>query len=295
MKYIEKHPMIMIVVGILGISASAIFVRYSTAPSAVTAAWRLLWTVLLMTPVVVTKKQVRQEMRGLDKKTLLLSCISGLFLAIHFAVWFESLKHTSVASSTTIVCTEVIWVCLGYCLFLKGKLSKKALFAIAVTLGGSMLIAWSDSSTGGGHLYGDLLALIAAVAVAVYTLIGRVVRERASTTVYTYLVYSTCAAVLLGLCLVQGQSMVGYGISAVVVGLLLAVFSTILGHSIFSWCLKYFSPAFVSASKLCEPVVAAILAVSLFGELPVLLQLLGGGLILGGVYSYSRIEGKDGN
>ena len=287
--------MIMIVVGILGISASAIFVRFSSAPSAVTAAWRLLWTVLLMTPVVVTKKQVRQEMRGLDKRTLLLSCVSGLFLAVHFAVWFESLKHTSLASSTTIVCTEVIWVCLGYCLFLKGKLSPKALLAIAVTLGGSMLIAWSDSSSGGNHLYGDLLALAAAVAVAVYTLIGRVVRERVSTTVYTYLVYSTCGAVLLGLCLAQGHSLLGYGISAVVVGLLLAVFSTILGHSIFSWCLKYFSPAFVSASKLCEPVVAAILAVFLFGELPAPLQLLGGGLILGGVYGYSRIEGKGEN
>lgn len=294
MRYIEKHPMIMIVVGILGISASAIFVRYSAAPSAVTAAWRLLWTVLLMTPVVLTKKQVRRELLAMDKKTLLLSCVSGLFLAIHFAVWFESLKHTSVASSTTIVCTEVIWVCLGYCLFLKGTLSRKAMLAIAVTLSGSMLIAWSDSSSG-GHLYGDLLALIAAVAVAVYTLIGRVVRERASTTVYTYLVYSTCAAVLLGLCLAQGHSLVGYGISAVIVGLLLAVFSTILGHSIFSWCLKYFSPAFVSASKLCEPVVAAILAVFLFGELPVPLQLAGGGLILGGVYYYSRIEGKDEN
>jgi drug/metabolite transporter (DMT)-like permease len=63
---------------------------------------------------------------------MLLSFLSGLFLAIHFAVWFESLHHTTVASSTTIVCTEVIWVSLGYYLFLKGKLSKKALLAIAV-------------------------------------------------------------------------------------------------------------------------------------------------------------------
>ena len=39
---------------------------------------------------------------------------SGLFLAIHFVLWFESLRHTSVASSTTIVCTEVVWVCLGF-------------------------------------------------------------------------------------------------------------------------------------------------------------------------------------
>ena len=73
-------------------------------------------------------------------------------------------------------------------------------------------------------------------------------------------------------------------------GLLLAVFSTILGHSIFSWCLKYFSPSFVSASKLCEPVVAAVIAGFLFGELPGWLQVLGGILILGGVLWYSRIE-----
>ena len=81
--------------------------------------------------------------------------------------------------------------------------------------------------------------------------------------------------------------------SAVVVGLLLSVFSTILGHSIFSWCLKYFSPAFVSASKLCEPVVAAIMAGILFGEMPVVLQVIGGAMIIGGVYYYSRIEREE--
>jgi len=290
MKYIEKHPMIMIVVGIVGISLSAIFVKYSQAPSAVTAAWRLLWTVLLMTPVVIGKKEVRRELSQVDRKTALLSVLSGLFLAIHFVVWFESLHHTSVASSTIIVCTEVIWVSLGYCLFLKGRLSAKAVAAIAVTLVGSVLIAWADSSSGGAHLYGDVLALVAAVAVAVYTLLGRVIREDTSSTVYTYLCYSACAAVLLMLCLVQGTGLISYGISAIVVGLLLSVFSTILGHSIFSWCLKYFSPSFVSASKLCEPVAAAILASFLFAEIPTALQLVGGVLILGGVFYYSRIE-----
>jgi drug/metabolite transporter (DMT)-like permease len=78
----------------------------------------------------------------------------------------------------------------------------------------------------------------------------------------------------------------------VIVGLLLSVFSTILGHSIFSRCLKFFSPAFVSASKLCEPVVAAILAGFLFGEIPAPLQIAGGVLILGGVLYYSRLENK---
>ena len=290
MKFFEKHPMIMIVVGVLGISLSSIFVKYSMAPSAVTAAYRLLWTVVLMTPVTFGSREIRTELFQVNPKTLLLSCLSGLFLAIHFTLWFESLRHTTVASSTTIVCTEVIWVSLGYALFLKGKMSLKEIMTIGVTLGGSVLIAFADSGSGGTHLYGDILSLLAAIAVAVYVLIGREVRKTASTTVYTYIVYSSCAAVLLLMCLIQGNALRGYGISGIIVGLLLAVFSTILGHSIFSWCLKYFSPSFVSASKLCEPVAAAILAGFLFGEIPSVMQIAGGILILGGVLYYSRLE-----
>ena len=290
MKYIEKHPIIMIVVGVMGISMSSVFVKYSTAPSAVTAAYRLLWTILLMSPITFANREIRQELFHLNRKNLLLSIMSGVFLAFHFTLWFESLRHTSVASSTTIVCTEVIWVSLGYALFLKGRMQFKAVLAIAVTLVGSALIAFADSSAGGDHLYGDLLSLLAAVTVAAYVLLGRVVRETVSTTVYTFVVYSACAAMLLCLCLVQGSPLLGYGPSGIVVGLLLAIFSTILGHSIFSWCLKYFSPSFVSASKLCEPVVAALLAGILFGESPAMLQLAGGALILGGVFYYSRLE-----
>lgn len=281
----------MIVVGVLGISLSSIFVKYSSAPSAVTAAFRLIWTVLFLIPVVLGKSTVRNELFKLPGKTVMLCCLSGLFLAIHFVLWFESLHHTSVASSTTIVCTEVIWVCLGFCLFLKGKLSIKAIAAIAVTLVGSGLVAYADSGEG-SQLYGDILALLAAIAVAVYTLIGRVVRNHTSTTVYTFLVYVACCLVLVLICLLQGYKLFNHGLSPILVGALLAIFSTILGHSIFSWCLKFFSPSFVSASKLCEPVAAAVIATFLFGEMPVPLQLLGGSLILVGVYWYSRIERK---
>ena len=290
MKLIEKKPIVMILVGVVGIAMSSIFVRYSQAPSAVTAAWRMLWTVALMTPAVLLKGSVRRELWEMPPRLWGVTVASGLFLAAHFVLWFESLRHTSVASSTTIVCTEVVWVALGFCLFLKGKLSGKAVAAILVAVLGSILIAWADFE--GGGLYGDLLALGGAIATAAYTLLGRTARKTLSTTVYTYVVYATCTLVLAATCLVQGQSLVAYGISAPIVGLLLAVFSTILGHSIFSWCLKYFSPAFVSASKLCEPVVAGVMAGFLFGELPGMLQILGSILILTGVLYYSTLEGK---
>ena len=245
-----------------------------------------------MTPAVACSGKRRRQLCQTDSKTVLLCILSGIFLALHFTLWFESLNHTSVASSTTIVCTEVIWVALGWRFFLKGKLTGKACLAIAVTLAGSVLIALSDSS-GGSHLYGDLLALLAAIAVAVYTLIGRIARATTSTAVYTYLVYLACAFTLVVMTFSQGLSLAGYGGSGILVGFLLAVFSTILGHSIFSWCLKFLSPAFVSASKLCEPAVAAVFAAFLFHEIPKPLQILGGLVIIAGVIFYSRIEQQD--
>ena len=293
MKYLEKHPFVMIVIGVMGISVSAILVKYSQAPSAVTAAYRLLWTVCLMSPVVWGKKECRQELLQTDKRTVCVCAASGLALAVHFTLWFESLKHTTVASSTVIVCTEVVWVAIGYCLFMHGHLSRKEVLAIGIALLGSVCIALTDSAVGGGHFYGDMLSLLSAIAVAAYMLLGRRARSTISTTTYTYIVYSFCAAGLVLFCGIKGQSLVGYGSSAVIVGLLLAVFSTLLGHSIFSWCLKYFSPAFVSASKLCEPVVAALLAIPLFHEIPKPGQLAGGVLILAGVVYYSKVEKED--
>ena len=292
MKYFEKHPMVMIVIGVIGISMSAILIRFSTAPSAVTASWRLLWTVILMSPVVFGTKVCRKELLSINRRTVGLSIISGIFLAVHFWFWFESLRLTSVASASTIVSTEVIWVSIGFFLFLKGKLSLKAIAAIAVAFGGSALVALADSGSGGTHLQGDLFALLAAMAVAVYMLIGRTLRASVSNTVYTYIVYAACAAGLLTMSVIQQQGLFDYGINGILIGLALAVFSTILGHSVFSWCLKYFSPSFVSASKLCEPVVAAILAGFLFGEVPGPIQLMGCVLILGSVLYYSKLEDK---
>ena len=163
MKYFEKHPLPLVITGVIGVSLSAIFVRYSQAPALITAAYRLIWTVLIMTPAVLANKKVIGEIKNMKGRALLLCAVSGIFLAFHFSLWFESLNLTSVASSTAIVCTEVIWVALGYCIFMKGQLVTKAKISIAITVAGSIVIAMADGSAGGNSLYGDFLALLSAL------------------------------------------------------------------------------------------------------------------------------------
>ena len=283
----ERHPRAVLLLGVVGIAMSAILVRYSQAPSVVTAVYRLGWTVLLLAPVVLFR--FRAELRRITGRDALLCTLSGLCLALHFLTWFESLKWTSLAVSTVLVSTEAIFTALGFALFLKGRIPPLGRAAILLAFAGSAVLALAGGA-GQAVLYGNLLALASAVFVSVYTLIGSVQRAALSTTVYTFLTYLACLAALLVMALASHTPLVGYGGQEILIGLALAVLCTLMGHSLFSWCLRFLSPAYVSAVKLCEPVVSGLLAVPLFGEIPTLLQLGGMALVLGSVLLYTRAE-----
>ena len=144
----ERNAKLILMVGVLGVSASAILVRFSQAPSGVTAAYRLGWTVLLLLPVVLLR--CRAELRRVTARDLVLCGASGVLLALHFLTWFESLKRTSVASSTVLVSTEVIFTALGFALFLHGKIPRLGVWAILLAFGGSALLALSGGGGAGG-------------------------------------------------------------------------------------------------------------------------------------------------
>lgn len=275
---------LIVLLGVAGVSLSALLVRWSTAPSLILALYRMVFAAALMTPAALRGG----SLSGLSRRELLLSLLSGAFLGLHFACYFEALNRTSIASAVVLVDTEVLFVALASALILKKKLSPRARLAVLTAFGGGALVALADRSGGTGALTGDLIALAGAACVSVYTMLGAVCRERLSTTAYTYLVYLSASGTLLGIALVTGTPLLGYGPVNLLTGLGLAVFCTLLGHSVFSWGLKYLPPAFISTVKLLEPVFSALYGLFLFAERPGGLVILGGALILLGIGLYSQ-------
>ena len=192
-----------------------------------------------------------------------------------------------------LVDTEVLFVALGTVLVLRQRLSGRAWLAVALAFGGSVVIAMADTAVGPDALRGDIIALSGTLCMAVYTMIGAVCRKNISTTVYTFLVYCSAALTVLVIALFGGLPLTGYGAENVLTALGMAVFCTLLGHSVFSWGLKYLPPAFISTAKLLEPVFASVWGLALFGERPGLLTLLGGAVIIAGVALYSRTTGRE--
>lgn len=290
MKNLSKiNPKLLLFLGVVGVSLSAIFVKYSSAPSLVTATYRLAWTVAILIPLSLKKSL--PEIKRFTKEEVFAAIAAGILFALHFTLWFESLKHTTIASSTVLVDTDVIFAAIGFCIFMHGRIPKKGIIAIGVTVCGGIITALAGGGEGTSSFFGNMLALSAAVLIAGYTLIGRYARSRnISTTAYTLITYSSCLVTLLIFDFATGTPITGYGIKEVLIGLGLAVFCNLLGHSIVSWSLKYLTPAYVSAVKLCEPVFSTILGVLIFREIPNAMQVLGAAIIIGGVYVYSAVE-----
>ena len=279
---------LLVVLGVAGVSLSAIFVRWATAPSLVLAFYRMIMAAALLAPVVFWKN--REELKQLRVREWILCTVSGTFLGLHFAAYFESLRWTSIASSVVLVDTEVLFVAIGTWLILHKRLSWKAWIAVAMAFGGSTVIAMADTAAGSDVVRGDLIALSGALFMAVYTMIGAVCRKKLSTNVYTFLVYSAATIALLVILVIADTPLYGYGGINYLSGLGMAVFCTLLGHSVFSWGLKYLPPAFISTAKLLEPVFASVWGLFLFQEYPGIPVILGGLVILTGIALYSRIS-----
>ena len=232
------------------------------------------------------------ELKKISFKDWIHTIIAGVFLAFHFILWFESLSYTSVASSTVLVTLQPIFAFVGSYFIFHERFSNKAIFSCVITILGSVLISWGDFYVSGTALYGDILALIACALVTFYFMFGQSVRKRVSLITYTFVVYSISSIVLFLYVVIRGEPLIPYNTFNWTMFILLAIFPTLLGHSIINWSLKWLKASTVSMAIVFEPVGSAIMAYFFFQENVIWTQVLGGLIVLGGIMLFSMDERK---
>jgi drug/metabolite transporter (DMT)-like permease len=294
-----------LVIAIFAVSTSSIFIRFAQeeAPSLVIAALRLTFATLLLAPFALTR--YRGELKSLTRNEFILGVFSGLFLAVHFATWISSLEYTTVASSVVFVSTGPLWVALLSPFFLDERITRAAVVGLFIAILGGIIIGLSDACNWnnglrcpqlgqvlqGPAMWGNFLALAGAWAVSGYIIIGRKVRTKISLIPYIFLVYGISAVALLIMMFAAGESPRGYPAPTYGWIFLLALFPQLIGHSTYNWALKYLPASFVALTTLAEPVGSAILAYFVLSETPTRGVLIGGMLILIGIY----LAAKPGN
>jgi drug/metabolite transporter (DMT)-like permease len=275
-------PNIAMLVSIAAVSTASILIRLSEAPPLTLATYRMVLSTLMLAPIYLRGGGLRQ-FRELDGGRRLSLVGVGVVLAVHFASWITSLGLTSVASSVIFVHIDPIFVAIVSHFIVGERVGRRTALGIAVALAGATMIAWGDTGSGMGSLYGDALALIGGVMLGIYILGGRYLRRSLSLVTYVTPVYATAAVVLLASSLALGAPLTGYPLGEYIIFLALAVVPMIFGHTVYNWALKYVSAPVVSISLLGEPVGASILAYTLLGEQPGAWVVAGGAVTLLGI------------
>ncbi|WP_128103019.1 DMT family transporter [Paenibacillus sp. DCT19] len=284
-KHTGRSIYLLFFVGIIAISFSSIFVRWSSADVAVIAMYRLFLTNLLMLPFIW---KYRHEMLRLNVRQWVLLVASGVMLALHFLLWMGSLRLTSVASSTVILALEPILILAGSIWLFKAKVNRMMIIGMGIALLGSIAIGAGDFQLAGTALQGDILSLFGTIAVAVHMLLGQFLRSGLSAFSYNFWVFFVAACTLAVYNLIQGHAFGGYAASEWGIFLLLAIVPTIFGHYLFNWLLQYMNATTVSMGVLGEPVFSSLLAWVLLGESLSTLQMSAGVIILFGVWIFIR-------
>ncbi|SDD61343.1 Permease of the drug/metabolite transporter (DMT) superfamily [Terribacillus halophilus] len=279
----QNKTAVLLVISIIAISFAAIFVKWSDAPASILSMNRMYLACLLLVPIVWMK---RKEFKKIGRSEAFAFLLSGACLAAHFALWFSSLKLTTVASSTIILSLQPIVAMVGGFLLYKERASRAIIITIGISFIGVVMVGWGDFGLNDvSVLIGDLLSFLCVIAVVGYLLIGQKNVKKVSHWVYSFCVFLSAGVWLNIYNLAAGIPMGGYDFDEWKIFFLLAIFPT-LAHVIFNMLLNYVNTTTISMSVLGEPVGATLLAVWLLGEKITPLQIVGGAITLLGVLMF---------
>jgi drug/metabolite transporter (DMT)-like permease len=268
------------------IAASPIFVRLSEAGPTATAFWRVALAIPVLWLLYFMKPRAQAGRYGAQWPLLI---AAGFAFSGDLGFWHASIQHTSVANSTLLANLASIFVTLAAWIFLRERPSGLFLAGLAAALAGVAMLVHTSLEFSRTGLLGDALGVVTAIFYAGYILAVKGLRDRGETTLHLMAVTSTITAIFLfPAALASGDLMLpasAYGWS-ILLGL--ALVSHAAGQGLIAYALAHLPAAFSSVSLLLQPVMAAFFAYLVLSEGVVPLQILGGLVVLAGIYLARR-------
>ncbi len=265
----RTQVILLLMLSVSMVSSASIFIRLSTSPPLVIVFWRTFYGAILMASIGAVRRDLSALRKPIVKQNWHWLVAIGITLSLHFSTWFQSLFMTSIAASVVLVNSSPIFTAILSTIILGEALRRRSWIGIIIAVAGAVFLAWGDfGGTDTIALTGDLLALSGAIFLSLYFIGGRRFAKEMPITVYTFVIYLIAAVTTLGICIPLNINILVFEPSEVLIFILLAIFPTVLGHSVNNYLLTKVPAYVVSSAVLGEPIGAAILAAIIFIEIP---------------------------
>ncbi|MEO0786741.1 MAG: DMT family transporter [Pseudomonadota bacterium] len=245
-----------------------------------------MWRYIFALPILLTALVLIQR-RG-PAKPVPAVILAGVCFALDIALWHWALERTTVANATFIV--NLGNICVGFLAWMVLRERPTLLWGVAVLIAmtGAGLLSQGGPADGKADLYGDLLAVGAAILVAGYVLFSKVARGTLSALDAIFWLTLTEVVVAFLLVVLSGERIWPETAAGFQAPLFLALVVQVGGQGLIIFGLGRTPAAIAGVLVLVQPVTAAAISWQLFDEPLNGLQGFGGLLILTGVYLAQR-------
>lgn len=272
----------------MAVSTAPLLARWLDAvPAVIISFWRMAIAAAILWTISGFRQQGKMEIPN-RKKTIL----AGVFLGLHFLSYFGAIKLTTIANATFLATCAPVFTIIVEKIWYKRRLNKYILLGLMGALAGELVIIGGGLELASSNTPGNLMALSSAVFFAGAFLIAGDVRLTTGTIIYTRTLYTSAAFTILLIALVTREPLFSYTLSNILGLVLLGIIPTIFGHSTLYYAVKYVPPTVVAAVPLGEPVLASVFAWILFRENVSWNVIVGGFLILAGVYVITQYSSR---
>ena len=288
-RYSKLLPYAALVITVLATSIGGMFIRWANAPGIVTVFYRTALSTILVAPFFVKNlTQSKQSLRSITP--WLPMAMLGLMIALDQASWASALLMTKMANTTYFNSLAPLWVALFALFVFKEKLKWIFWVGLSLALAGTLIILGLDLVYRPHLGPGDLLGLLSSFFYGGYFLVTQIGRRNLDTLTYTWIATLTCALCLGLLNIIFKQSIIGYPLESYLFFLGAAITSQVIGYFSLSYALGHLSATIVSPTMLAKPITVALLAFIFFGEFLTIGEIIGGALVLIGIFLINKNE-----
>ena len=272
---------LLLFLGVLACSTSAVFIRESTTDPLVLTAFRLVLASLVLAPVYFF--QLRLHGAAFTAGHLKRTRLPALVLAAHLTSWTLGARMTAVAQATLIV--NLVPIALPFFLFwlVREHINRTEVLGTLLALVGLATLSVKDVLQGGGSLAGDAICLISMLLFALYLALGRRNRDFPSIWLYVIPVYAQASVICLVVALPRVSSFAFGSAREWALMAALALVPTVCGHSLLNAAMRRIRGQIVSLCNVSQFVFAGSLGFLLFGEVPRGLFYLASAIVVAGV------------
>ena len=276
----KKNKFLLLMIALLSVSSASLVVRMLPDTNAITIAF---WRMFLASIMVFTISYKNIFSFVPDKKIIL----AGIFLGIHFALFFRSVQLTSIAEAALLGTTAPIFTELYAIIFQKKPILPVVIFGLFVAFVGAGVLVSQSSFSETGAL-GNVLAILCSIAISFVLVVGKDIRKSVGLFEYTRWLFFFASCTLFIISLIANVSIFSFSPEDFPWFIFLALVPTMVGHNIFYYLIKTLNTTTVAAVPLGEPIISSLGALALFGEPIGVAVVVGGGITLLGVFLVVR-------